>query len=92
LLVKDDELTILRNSRPLVIPKAEIARIEQRWRDPAWALIGTLVGAVMFYRGAGQGCSGPGAGCTIGIVGSYTAIGALVDWSVKAKKTVYRAP
>ena len=94
LVVKDDELTVLRADRSLVIPKAEIARVERRWNDRVWngALIGTLVGAVMFQRGAGQGCSGPGPGCTIGVVGSYAAIGALIDWSITGKKTVYRAP
>ena len=94
LLVKDKELTILRGGRPLVITRASIARVERRWRDPAWegALIGTLVGSVMLRRGAGQGCTSPGAGCTIGIVGSYAALGALIDWGRQSRRTVYRAP
>jgi hypothetical protein len=93
-LVKDDELTILKGGKPIVIPKASIERVEWRRNDPFWqgALIGTALGIVQLRRGAGQGCNSPGVGCSVGIIGTWTIIGTLVDWAVKEKKTVYRAP
>jgi hypothetical protein len=94
LLVKDDELTILQGRRPIVIPKASIARVESRHRDPPWngALIGALVGLAVMGAGAGQGCSSAGAGCVGGFMGGYAGLGALVDWQIVGRRTVYKAP
>jgi hypothetical protein len=94
LLVKDNELTILRSGRPFVIPKASIARVEVRRRDSPLegALLGALLGTVAYATYAGQGCDNPGGSCAAGIIASQAGLGALIDWSHRAKRTVYRAP
>src|SRR5688572_5666771 len=65
LLGNDHELTILRSGRPLVIPKAAIARVEKRYRDlpVEGAVIGALIGIVAMSVIGGQGCSSSGARC-----------------------------
>lgn len=94
LLVKDNELTILRSGRPLVIPKASIARVEKRHRD--WpvegALIGALVGIGVMAAGAGQGCNSIGAGCVGGFMLGYGLLGTFIDWQHVGRRTVYTAP
>jgi hypothetical protein len=92
LLVKDNELTILRNGRAFVIPKPVIERVETRQRDPPWegAAIGALTNIVLGLRGGWQGCTD--AKCAIVGIPAYATIGALIDWRIRAKRTVYRAP
>lgn len=94
LLVKDDELTILRSGRPLVIPRASIARVERRQRDSPveGALLGALIGLAAMGAGAGQGCSSVGAECIGGFMGIYAGLGALIDWQHVGRRTVYKAP
>lgn len=92
LLVKDDELTILRNRRPLAIPRASISRVETRRRDrpTEGALIGALAGAAAISAGGGQGC--PHSQCIFAGMATWSALGALLDWSMTTERTVYRAP
>jgi hypothetical protein len=94
LLVKDNELTILRSGRPLVIPKAAIARVEKRHRDSPveGALIGALLGIVGMAAIGGQGCSSSGASCFGGAMLSYGLLGTFIDWQIVGRRTVYRAP
>jgi hypothetical protein len=94
LLVKDTELTLLRSGRPLVIPKASIARVEKRHRDSPveGALIGALVGIGVMAAGAGQGCSSVGTACVGGFMLAYGLIGTVVDWQIVGRRTVYNAP
>jgi hypothetical protein len=94
LLVKDHELTILRSGRPLVIPKAAIARVEKRHRDsPAeGAIIGALIGIAAMYAGGGQGCDSTGPACVGGFMLTYGLLGTFVDWQIVGRRTVYRAP
>lgn len=94
LLVKDDELTILRSGRPLVIPKAVIARVEKRYRDSPveGALIGALIGLVGMSVVGGQGCSSTGASCVGGAMLSYGLLGTFIDWQLVGRRTVYKAP
>lgn len=94
LLVRDNGITILRSGRPIVIPKASIARVERRRRDSPveGALLGALVGAVAYATYAGQGCNSPGLSCAAGIVGSQALLGGLIDWQIMSRRTVYRAP
>jgi len=94
LLVKDNELTILRSGRPLVIPKAAIARVEKRYRDSPveGAIIGALIGIAAMYAGGGQGCNSTGAGCVGGAMLSYGLLGSFIDWQMVSRRTVYKAP
>jgi hypothetical protein len=93
-LVKDNELTILRSGRPLVIPKAAIARVDKRHRDSPveGALIGALLGIVAMRAGGGQGCEGSGASCTGTFMLTYGLLGTFIDWEIVGRRTVYRAP
>ena len=93
LLVKDDDLTILRGRRPVVIPKAVISKVEARRRDPPieGALLGALLGIGVMYAGAGQGCTSTGP-CVAGAMLVYGGLGALMDWRIVDRRTVYKAP
>ena len=92
LLVKDDELTILRGRRPLVIPKASIARVERRHRDSPveGAVIGALVNIGLGLLGGWQGCSD--SKCAAVGIPAYATIGALIDWQMLGRRTVYKTP
>lgn len=94
LLVKDNELTLLRSGRPLVIPKAAIARVERRHRDSPveGAVIGALIGIIAMSAGGGQGCNSAGASCVGGFVLGYGLFGTLMDWQIVGRRTVYTAP
>jgi uncharacterized protein YcfJ len=94
LLVKDDELTILRGRTPIVIPKAVISKVETRRRDPVWdgmvigALVNTLMGTVL---GGWQGCTNTSE-CAIGGIAVGAGFGALIDWRTVGARAVYKAP
>lgn len=94
LLVKDDELTLLRSGRPLVIPKAAIARVEKRHRDSPLegAVIGAVMGIVAMSAGGGQGCNSVGPSCVGGFMLVYGLFGAGIDWQIVGRRTVYKAP
>jgi hypothetical protein len=94
LLVKDNELTILRSGMPIVIPKASIARVERRHRNSPvkGVLVGALIGIGVCAAGGGQGCDSAGAGCAGGFMLAYGLIGTFVDWQIVGKRTVYNAP
>ena len=57
LIVKDDELTILRRSGPVVIPKGVISKVETRRRDRPieGAIIGALVNVALGALGGVAG-------------------------------------
>lgn len=94
LLVKDDELTILRGRRPIVIPKAVISKVESRRRDPVWdgmligAIVNTLMGTLL---GGWQGCTNTSE-CALAGIGVGAGFGALIDWRIVSRRTVYKAP
>src|SRR5687768_14746774 len=94
LLVKDDELTILRGRRPIVIPKAVISKVETRRRDSVWdgmvigALVNTLMGTLL---GGWQGCTNTSE-CALAGIGVGAGFGALIDWRIVGHRTVYKAP
>jgi hypothetical protein len=94
LLVKDGELTIVRSGKPLVIPRATIARVDKRCRDSPveGAIIGALVGIAAMSAGGGQGCNSSGAACTGGFMLTYALLGTFVDWQIVGQRTVYKAP
>ena len=93
LLVKDDELTILKNTRPVVIPKSIISRVETRRGDPPWEglLLGALANIVLGSAGGWQGCSS-GSSCVVAGITAWAGLGAFIDWKITKKRTVYRAP
>ncbi len=97
LLVKDDELTILRPGRrgqAFVIPKAQISRVETRRRDPPWEgmVIGALGNILLGWAAGGwQACTNTPE-CVAGGIAFGAGIGALIDWQKPTKRTVYRAP
>ena len=92
LLVRDEELTIWRYRRALVIPKPLISKVVTRRRDSPieGALIGAVANIGLGVSGGWQGCSDSKC-ATIGIP-VWAALGALIDWSIREKRTVYRAP
>ena len=95
LLVKDDQLTILKSGRfgrPFVISKPVISSVETRRRDSPieGALIGALTNIVLGSLGGWQGCT-DSKRAAVGIP-AYAAIGALIDWRMPTRRTVYRAP
>ena len=92
LLVKDEELTILRRSGPVVIPKGVISKVETRRRDRPieGAIIGALVNVALGALGGWQGCSD--SKCAVVGIPVYAAVGAIIDWRIPTRRTVYRAP
>ena len=76
LLVKDEELAILRNRRPIVIPKAVIARVETRRRDlpVEGAVLGALATTALGLLGGWQGCSS-GSSCVVAGIATGRWIG-----------------
>jgi hypothetical protein len=94
LLVKDDELTILRGRRAFVIARPIISKVETRRRDSLieGIVIGALVNIVLGGAAGGwQGCAS-GSSCVIAGITSGAALGALVDWRIVGRRTVYKAP
>jgi len=94
LLVKDNELTILRGRSPIVIPKAVISKVESRRRDPVWdgmvigAIVNTLLGTLL---GGWQGCTRTSE-CALAGIGVGAGFGALTDWRIVGRRTIYKAP
>lgn len=93
-LVDDDELTILKRGRAVVVPKALIGRIDHRKSDSPieGALLGALVGVAAYFTYVGQGCSEGDSSCFFGAVGVYAGLGAFIDWRIQNRQTIYRAP
>ena len=84
------QLTILRNSNPVSIPRDRIARVQARKADPVWE--GALFG--LLSAGASHGAFGTGWSrreMVWNYLGSI-GIGMLFDWSHTARRTVYKAP
>jgi hypothetical protein len=93
--IEDTQLTVLARSRPWVIRRDEIVRLEREIRDPLWN--GMIIGAlailalrVAFY---GEACArDTDPGCTLkGVLGG-AALGAFVDFQTRRHDVIYRAP
>ena len=94
LLVEDTQLTILREKRAVVVPRAVIGRIQHRKSDPIWGgfITGILFGTVA-HASAGEGCyRRSDSACLFQGVAVYGALGAFIDWRIQRHETVYIAP
>ena len=95
LLTSDSDITVLRGSRPVVIPRAMIQRIDEIRRDPVWqgAVIGVLYALIMRASLAGEACLGKSEPeCTLPAAAITGGIGALIDYGIDDDRVIYRAP
>jgi hypothetical protein len=89
--VEEVRLTILKGRNLLIIPKSRIAKVmEKRGRDPVWE--GMAWGAL--YAAVSHGFAGEPAKKrnTLRMYVAVIAFGAVIDWGIEGKRTVYRTP
>ena len=77
--------------QPFIIQKAQITRVQERKKDGVWDGIaaGLLYGFIMHVAyGDDSWTAVQTAGHYLGSAG----LGAFIDWPIKGRRTVYRAP
>jgi hypothetical protein len=84
----DDGIRLMVGGELRDFPMADVQQITRRGGDPIWN--GALVGAAI--GGVAAGVSTEHVGMAVGGAVIYGAIGALVDWAVPGRVSVYRAP
>jgi len=89
--VEDVQLTIVRGTTALIVPKARIARVRAEKNDPVWQ--GVVFG--LLYAVAMQVAYGDSSWTATQTTGHYlgsAGLGAFIDWNIKSRHTLYRAP
>jgi len=86
-----DSLTVLTRDARETFGCAQVRRVETRG-DSVWT--GAVVGAAIAALPAWNGCQnkGPNISCVVVGVGTFAAIGALIDRAHAGFRTIYSAP
>jgi hypothetical protein len=89
--VEDVQLTIARGPNPVVIPKAHISRVRVHKPDPVWqGIVFGLLYATAMHVAYGDS-SWTAKQTTLHYLGS-AGFGAVIDWNIKSRRTLYQAP
>ena len=90
-IVEDAQVTLVTGGKPVIIPRAAIARIEQRQKDPVWEgmLFGAIYAALMTAAFKDDSWT---TAQTSGNVAASIALGAFIDYRIQGSRTIYVAP